>query len=67
MYSGALLAVIGFGLVFRTIITLLVVSILYFILFKMRIDEEERLLFEVFGEEFTNYKKKSKKLIPYIY
>jgi len=33
----------------------------------MRIDEEERLLFEVFGEEFTNYKKKSKKLIPFIY
>ncbi|MHA1488021.1 MAG: methyltransferase family protein [Promethearchaeota archaeon] len=67
MYSGALIAVIGFGLVFRSIITLLFVSIFYFIVFKMRIDEEERLLFEVFGEEFTSYKKKSKKLIPYIY
>ncbi len=67
MYSGALIAVIGFGLVFRSIITLLIVSIFYFILFKMRIDEEERLLYEVFGEEFTSYKKKSKKLIPYIY
>ena len=67
MYSGALIAVIGFGLVFRSIITLLFVSIFYFIVFKMRIDEEERVLFEVFGEEFTNYKKKSKKLIPFIY
>lgn len=67
MYSGALIAVIGFGLVFRSIITLLIVSIFYFILFKMRIDEEERLLYEAFGEEFTNYKKKSKKLIPFIY
>ncbi len=67
MYSGALIAVIGFGLVFRSIITLLIVSICYFILFKMRIDEEERLLYEAFGEEFTNYKKKSKKLIPFIY
>ena len=67
MYSGALIAVIGFGLVFRSIITLLFVSICYFILFKMRIDEEERLLYEAFGEEFTNYKKKSKKLIPFIY
>jgi len=37
MYSGALIAVIGFGLVFRTILTLLIISILYFILFKMRI------------------------------
>jgi len=67
MYSGAFIAVIGFGLVFRSIITLLIVSIFYFILFKMRIDEEERLLYEAFGEEFTNYKKKSKKLIPFIY
>ena len=67
MYSGALIAVIGFGLVFRSIITLLFVSIFYFILFKMRIDEEERLLYEAFGEEFTNYKKKSKKLIPFTY
>ncbi len=67
MYSGALIAVIGFGLVFRTILTLLIISILYFILFKMRIDEEERLLYEAFGEEFTNYKKKSKRIIPFIY
>jgi protein-S-isoprenylcysteine O-methyltransferase Ste14 len=67
MYSGALIAVIGFGLVFRSIITLLIVSIFYFIVFKMRIDEEERLLYEAFGEEFTDYKKKSKKLIPFIY
>ena len=67
MYSGALIAVFGFGLVFRSIVTLLIVSIFYFIVFKMRIDEEERLLYEAFGEEFTDYKKKSKKLIPFIY
>jgi protein-S-isoprenylcysteine O-methyltransferase Ste14 len=67
MYSGALIAVVGFGLVFRSIITLLFVSIFYFIVFKMRIDEEERLLYEAFGEKFTDYKKNSKKLIPFIY
>jgi len=67
MYSGALIAVIGFGLVFRSVITLIFVSIFYFIVFKLRIDEEERLLYEAFGEEFTNYKKNSKKLIPFIY
>ena len=67
MYSGALIAVIGFCLVFRSIITLLLLPIIYFILFKMRIDEEERLLHEAFGEEFSKYKKNSKKLIPFIY
>jgi protein-S-isoprenylcysteine O-methyltransferase Ste14 len=67
MYSGALIGVIGFGLVFRSIITLLIVSITYFFVFKMRIDEEERLLFEAFGDEFIEYKKKSKRLVPFIY
>ncbi|MFX0009826.1 MAG: methyltransferase family protein [Candidatus Hermodarchaeota archaeon] len=67
MYFGALIAVIGFGLVFRTIITLVLVAIIYFIVFKMRITEEERLLTETFGDEFTEYKKRSKKLIPFIY
>ena len=67
MYSGGIIAVIGFGLVFRSVLTLLIVSIFYFIVLKMRIDEEERLLYETFGEEFTNYKKKSKRLIPFIY
>ena len=67
MYSGGIIAVIGFCLVFRSVITLLIVPILYFIVLKMRIDEEERLLYETFGEEFTNYKNKSKRLIPYIY
>jgi protein-S-isoprenylcysteine O-methyltransferase Ste14 len=33
----------------------------------MRIEEEERILTEKFGEEFAEYKKKSKKLIPFIY
>jgi protein-S-isoprenylcysteine O-methyltransferase Ste14 len=67
MYSGSLLGVIGFGLVFRSLLTLLIISIIYFIVFKMRIDEEERILTEKFGEEFAEYKKKSKKLIPFIY
>jgi len=67
MYSGALIAVIGFCLIFRSVVTLSILSVFYFMLFKMRIDEEERLLYEAFGEEFTNYKNKSKKLILFIY
>jgi protein-S-isoprenylcysteine O-methyltransferase Ste14 len=67
IYAGGLLGVIGFALVFKSILTLLIISIVYFIVFNIRIKEEERLLKEKFGEQFDNYKKRTKKLIPYIY
>jgi protein-S-isoprenylcysteine O-methyltransferase Ste14 len=33
----------------------------------IRIQIEERLLLEEFGQEYEKYRKKTKKLIPYIY
>ncbi|MHA2398488.1 MAG: methyltransferase family protein [Promethearchaeota archaeon] len=67
MYSGALIAVIGFCLVFRSVIILIVMFIYYFLIFRMRILEEERLLLKKFGELFEEYKKRTKRLIPFIY
>jgi len=67
MYSGALIATIGFCLVFRCIITLIIMFIYYFLIFRMRTIEEERILTEKFREEFEEYKKRTKKLIPFLY
>ncbi len=67
MYSGGLIAVVGAGLVFRTIFALFSCFILYFFVFRQRIIVEERLLIEEFGEEYKNYMKKTKRLIPFIY
>jgi len=67
MYSGGLIATIGFCLVFRCIITLIIMFIYAFLVYRMRINEEERILLEKFGKEFEEYKKKTKKLIPFIY
>jgi protein-S-isoprenylcysteine O-methyltransferase Ste14 len=67
MYSGGLIATIGFCLVFRCVITLFVMFIYTFLVYRMRINEEERILLEKFGKEFEEYKKKTKKLIPFIY
>ncbi|MFX1452829.1 MAG: methyltransferase family protein [Promethearchaeota archaeon] len=67
MYSGGLIAVIGAGLVFRTIFMLFSCFLLYFFVFRQRINLEEQLLTESFGEEYLSYIKKTKRLIPFIY
>ncbi|MFX1502366.1 MAG: methyltransferase family protein, partial [Promethearchaeota archaeon] len=67
MYSGGLIATIGFCFVFRCIFTLIIMFIYTFFVYRMRIIEEERILLQKFGVEFEDYKKKTKKLIPFIY
>jgi len=67
MYSGALISTIGFCLVFRCIIILIIMFMYSFLVFRMRINEEERILDEKFGNKFKEYKKRTKKLIPFLY
>jgi len=67
MYSGGLIASIGFCMVFRSIIILIIMFIYYFLVLRMRIIEEERILLNKFGDKFEDYKKRTKRLIPFIY
>ncbi len=67
MYSGALIATVGFCLVFRCIITLIIMFIYSFLIYRMRIIEEEKILKDKFGSKFEDYKNKTKRLIPFIY
>ena len=67
MYSGGLIATIGFCLVFRCIITLIIIFIYTFLVYRMRLIEEERILLEKFGKQYEEYKRKTKKLIPFLY
>lgn len=67
MYTGSLIAVVGFCFVFRCLIVLLLVFIFYFLGLRMRILEEERILSEKFGAEYEEYKKRTKRLFPFIY
>ena len=48
-------------------IMLIVVSVLYFVVLRHRLLFEEKLLIEEFGEEYRDYMKKTKRLIPYLY
>jgi len=66
IYLGETLRNFGFVLIpssFYGMLLIMVATI--FLLF--RIEIEERMLIEVFGEEYREYQKKTKKMIPNIY
>ncbi len=66
LYLGEILRNLGFVAIFSSgygiLIVLLASTLLLF-----RIEIEEKMLMAVFGEEYKEYKKNTKRLIPYIY
>ena len=67
MYLGGFIGGFGLFLVFRGLIMSILTMILMILIFKPRMDYEEKILQEEFGEEYKSYMKKTKRLIPYIY
>jgi len=65
-YLGFLLAILGWMLVFRSGLGLLLLLPLIWVLIK-RMDAEEALLASAFGEEYAAYRKRTWRLIPSIY
>jgi len=67
VYAGRLIGVVGIYLAFRSIIMLILISIIYFMVIRHRMLFEEQLLIGEFGEEYKNYMKETKRLIPFLY
>jgi protein-S-isoprenylcysteine O-methyltransferase Ste14 len=66
VYLGEIIRDFGFVMVFSSLYGVFLVAIATtFLLF--RIEIEEKMLIEAFGEEYKEYQKNTKKLIPYIY
>jgi len=66
MYLGEIIRDFGFVMIFSSLYGMLLVSAAtVFLLF--RIEIEEKMLIEAFGEEYREYQRNTKKLIPYIY
>ncbi len=66
-YSASLVSFVGFGISLNNWISLIIITILVLIAFIIRINIEEKTLIEYFGVEYLDYKKKTKKIIPFIY
>lgn len=67
IYAGVLLLFLGFTLSFSSILGSIFITIPLFIVFRKRLVLEEQLLTETFGDEYQDYKKKTKRLVPFIY
>jgi len=66
-YTASLITVIGFGISLNNYASLVLVTVLISIAFLIRIKVEEKLLMVHFGDEYVDYKKNTKRLIPFIY
>ena len=66
LYLGEILRNLGFVIIFSSVygtsIVLLASTFLFF-----RMDIEEKMLISAFSVEYIEYKRRTKKLIPYIY
>lgn len=66
-YTFALLTFLGLGLYLNNWFSLILALIPPFLAFSYRIKIEEQTLVEQFGDEYIQYRKTTKKLIPFVY
>jgi protein-S-isoprenylcysteine O-methyltransferase Ste14 len=65
-YTGLLVAMIGWVLVFRSTVGLVLNVILFFLLLS-RMADEEKFLETEFGAEYRPYRERTRRLLPFIY
>lgn len=66
-YSAALLSFIGMGFTFNNWLSVCLLVVPILTVFIIRINVEEKMLIQHFGIAYTEYKKRTKALIPFIY
>lgn len=66
-YAFSLLTSLGLGLYLNNWLSLILAFVPPFLAFAYRIKIEEQALVEQFGDEYIEYRKTTKKLIPFIY
>lgn len=66
IYSGVLLAILGTAIVINRLIVIVVLPI-YLIAFWFKLRAEEELMRQQFPDQYPEYEKKVKRLIPFIF
>ncbi len=66
-YMGTIISFIGLGLSLNNWLALITIVLPVVGAFLYRIKIEENVLIEYFGDEYINYSKKTKKLLPFIF
>jgi protein-S-isoprenylcysteine O-methyltransferase Ste14 len=66
-YAGTLLSFLGLGIFFMNILSLLVLVVPITAAFLRRMDVEEGVLLEAFGDEYRTYMASTRRIIPWVY
>ena len=66
-YSFSLLSFLGLAIVLNNYVSAIIIFVPVFLMFLYRIKIEEQALTDQFGSDYTDYMKKTKRLIPFIY
>ncbi len=66
-YLGSLLVWVGYSLGLGNWIAMILVAALLLTAYGWRINTEEKLLVEVFGGEYTDYQRRTHRLVPYVF
>ncbi len=66
-YTGSILSFIGLGLSFSSWVSTIIIAVPITLAFLHRIRIEEQALEELFGDEYTAYTRRTRRLIPLIY
>ena len=66
-YTGAIVSFIGFGISVNNWIGLMIVAIPVISAMIIRINAEEKMLLEQFGDEYARYMQKTYRLMPLVY
>jgi len=66
-YTGCLLSFLGYGIALDNWFSVAIVFTPILLIFMYRMNVEEKVLIQQFGEKYTVYMGKTKRLIPFIY
>jgi len=66
-YTGALMAFLGLGLCLANWVSLALILVPIFLVFLRRMHIEEAALLQAFGDQYRDYMRRTKRLIPAIY
>jgi protein-S-isoprenylcysteine O-methyltransferase Ste14 len=66
-YTGCLLSFLGYGIALNNWISLVVLFIPILLIFIYRMNVEEKVLTQQFGEKYLDYISRTKRLIPFLY
>ncbi|MFX1518129.1 MAG: methyltransferase family protein [Promethearchaeota archaeon] len=67
IYAGGLVITIGLELAFRSLIILSLHTLIFLVIFRDRMQREETVLLNKFGNKYQEYINRTKRLIPFIY